>query len=41
MKIFEKLTSNKEKSNKAKLNIEKAANKHIASENNDDSKKKL
>jgi hypothetical protein len=35
------LTSNKDKSNKAKLNIEKAANKHLANENNDDTKKKL
>lgn len=28
LKLFDKITSNKDKSNKEKLNIEKAANKH-------------
>jgi hypothetical protein len=39
LKVFDKLTSNRDKSSKEKLNISKAANKHIASEqmNNDDS----
>lgn len=34
LKIFDKLTSNKEKSSKERLNISKAANKHIKDEDN-------
>ena len=30
LKIFEKITSNKDKSSKEKLNIEKAVNRHLA-----------
>ncbi len=40
MKVFEKLTTNKDKSSKDKLNIDKATNKHIAAENNSNSKNK-
>ena len=32
LKLFSNLTSNKDKSSKQKLNIDKAANKHIAEE---------
>lgn len=34
LKVFEKLTSNKDKSSKQKLNIDKASNKLIAAEGN-------
>lgn len=40
LKIFDKLTSTKEKSSKKKLNIEKATNKFIQSENPDKKKEK-
>jgi hypothetical protein len=33
LKLFDKITSNKDKSSKEKLNIEKAVNKHDAEEN--------
>ena len=33
LRLLEKLSSNKDKSSKEKLNIEKATNKHIAEEN--------
>jgi hypothetical protein len=36
IKLFDKITSNKEKSSKEKLNIEKAVNKYDAEENNGD-----
>jgi hypothetical protein len=35
MKIFSKIFSNKEKSSKEKLDLEKAVNKHIAEEDGD------
>jgi regulator of ribosome biosynthesis len=39
LKLFDKLTSNKDKSSKAKLNIEKAANKHIKEEDYENRKR--
>jgi hypothetical protein len=36
LKLFEKITSNRDKSSKEKLNIEKAVNKHIKDEGNPD-----
>lgn len=38
LRLFDKLSSNKEKSSKEKLNIDKAANKHIRDENNENSR---
>jgi len=37
LKLLEKMSSNKDKSSKEKLNIEKATNKHIAEEANNES----
>ena len=39
LKLLEKMSSNKDKSSKEKLNIEKATNKHIAEEANNESTK--
>ncbi len=39
LKLFDKLTSNRDKSSKEKLNIEKAANKHIKEEDYENRKK--
>jgi hypothetical protein len=39
LKLLEKMSSNKDKSSKEKLHIEKATNKHIAEESNNESTK--
>ena len=39
LKLLEKMSSNKDKSSKEKLNIEKATNKHMAEENTNNSSK--